>query len=98
MEVRYALGSLIFGWDDRKALKNIAKHHVSFEDACEVFVDPLVEYFPTNDESEPTMAAIGFTLRGRLLLVVHIVQEENVIRLISARLTTIHERQQYEEQ
>ncbi|MFH1146451.1 MAG: BrnT family toxin [Pseudomonadota bacterium] len=32
---------LIFEWDETKALANIQKHGVSFEEAATVFFDPL---------------------------------------------------------
>lgn len=33
--------ALTFEWDARKAAANLAKHHVSFDEALSVFADPL---------------------------------------------------------
>jgi len=30
----------VFSWDTRKAIQNLRKHDVSFEDAATVFADP----------------------------------------------------------
>ena len=73
------------------------KHGISFENACEVFTDPLLRYKETNDEDEATQAVIGETLHEHLLFVVHIVKQQEVIRLISARPVTPNERREYED-
>ena len=98
MDVRYSFGGLLFEWDRNKARTNLEKHGVLFEDACEVFTDPLMRYTDTNGEDEATEAVIGAVRKGDLLFVVHIVKEEQeVIRLISARPATARERHKYEE-
>jgi len=43
------------------------------------------------------MAAIGYTVDDAMLFVVHVERDENVIRLISARLTEPSERRLYED-
>jgi len=97
MDVRYSFGGLLFEWDQNKARTNFEKHGVLFETACEVFTDPLLRYKNANDEEEATQAVIGETLNEHLLFVVHLVKEHEVIRLISARPATPHERRKYEE-
>ena len=42
MDVLYPFGELEFVWDIHKAALNVSKHGVRFEQACEVFLDPLV--------------------------------------------------------
>lgn len=37
--------SLIFEWDSQKAISNIKKHGVSFEEAKTVFSDPIAYIF-----------------------------------------------------
>ena len=96
MDVRYLFGGLLFEWDASKARANFRKHGVSFENACEVFTDPLLFYKETTDEHENRQAVVGETLNERLVLVVHIVKEEDVIRIISARPVTLDERREYE--
>lgn len=44
MNVRYTLHGIAFEWDSRKAAANFRKHEVSFELACEAFLDPFVCY------------------------------------------------------
>jgi hypothetical protein len=97
MDVRYSFGGLLFEWDQDKARTNLEKHGVSFENACEVFTDPLLFYKDTNEEDGATQAVIGETRNEHLLFVVHIVKQQDVIRLISARPVTSHERREYEE-
>jgi uncharacterized DUF497 family protein len=74
-------------WDARKAELNERKHGVAFEEAV------IVE-----DESHPENARIiGESLAGRILLVVFVEREEDLVRIISARRATQHERRRYEE-
>jgi hypothetical protein len=97
MDVRYCFEGLLFEWDQDKAVRNLEKHGVSFQSVCEVFLDPLMCYTNTNAEDATTEAVIGAVRNGRLLFVVHIVkEEEEIIRLISARPATARERHAYE--
>ena len=81
----------------KQSEKQSGKTGVTFETACEVFTDPLLLFRDTNDEDEATQAVIGETLSEHLLFVVHIVKERELIRLISARAVTPHEKRAYEE-
>jgi len=47
------LGGVTFEWDQRKAVANLKKHRVSFEDASMVFLDPLAMTFPDPDHDAP---------------------------------------------
>ena len=86
-----------FEWDRRKAVLNLRKHRVPFEEACFVFADPLSLTVPELHEvSEARFVTIGRSALGRLLVVVHTEREET-IRLISARVATRRERITYEE-
>ncbi len=83
-------------WDTDKADRNARKHGVSFEEAATVFADPLA--LVVEDESRPENARIiGESLAARILLVVFIERGRDVVRLISARRATRHERRRYEE-
>jgi len=86
-----------FTWDKNKADSNYRKHGVSFEEATTVFGDFLAATFPDNDHSidEERFLTLGISVAERLLLVAHI-ENENITRIISARLATTHERKVYE--
>jgi hypothetical protein len=87
-----------FEWDENKAIRNFVKHGVSFEEAATVFGDPLSDTFDDPDHSaeERRFVIIGMSEKGRMLIVAH-TDEEEVVRLISAREPTRREREFYEE-
>lgn len=89
---------LIFEWNEKKASYNKKKHKVSFEEASSVFKDLLSLTIPDplHPEDENRMIIIGQSEKRLLLVVVH-VERGSVIRLISARPATTHERKFYEE-
>ncbi len=89
---------LKFEWDTTKAIANLAKHGVSFEEAASIFGDSLAITFPDPDHSEEEyrMLTFGVSQEGRLLAVVHAVRGR-AIRIISARKTTRRERGIYEQ-
>jgi uncharacterized DUF497 family protein len=86
-----------FVWDSEKAASNIAKHDVSFDDACEVFFDFGVQFVDASVEFERREAAIGLDTRMRSLFVVNLQLENDCIRIISARLADARERRLYED-
>lgn len=88
-----------FEWDQEKAVSNLLKHGVSFEEAATVFSDFLSTTIPDplHSEVEDRFITMGVSSTQRLLVVVHTDREDR-IRLISARLATRYERKQYEEQ
>ena len=89
-----------FSWDAKKAKINLAKHHVSFEEAVTVFEDENARliFDPDHSEDETRFILLGYSQRRRILTVVHCYRdEEGVIRLISARKSTRHEEKQYRE-
>ncbi len=90
---------LRFEWDDAKAASNLGKHGVSFEEASTTFGDPLSRTIadPDHYEEEDRFVLLGITAQDQLVVVVHTEQEEDVIRLVSARLATATERRDYEE-
>ena len=91
-----------FEWDDQKNLKNYAKHKVSFELARLVFDDPLhLVKFDRSVNGEERWHAMGKVMGRHVLVVVHTYrnyEDEEVIRIISARLASSHERRQYEQE
>jgi uncharacterized DUF497 family protein len=97
MDVKYELLGLSFVWDDRKAIINSRKHDgVTFEEAATVFFDPLFRLVDASSHHETHDAAIGWSISGHGLFVVHIETENEFIRIISARKLTNEERQSYE--
>jgi uncharacterized DUF497 family protein len=85
-----------FTWDGRKAAANLQKHGVSFEEASTAFADELAAYYP--DALHPErFILIGQSQRRRVLYVVHAEVLQDVIRIISARRATAHERTRYED-
>jgi uncharacterized DUF497 family protein len=86
-------------WDPDKAAANLDKHGVDFRDAATVFVDPLATTFPSDDhsESEVRFLTIGEAVKGALLVVAH-TEEDDIIRIISARRATRQERHFYEKE
>ena len=87
-----------FEWDRQKAATNQKRHRVDFGEARTVFNDPLARIFDDEEHSkeEPREIIIGHSTAGRLLIVCFTARQE-VIRIISARLATKRERQDYEE-
>ena len=87
-------------WDPDKARSNLVKHHVSFEVAARVFLDPdRIETFDGREDYgedrwktvglvEPALLAVVYTVRG---------EDGEIIRLISARKADSYEQAQYRE-
>ncbi len=90
-----------FEWDPTKARRNQRKHGITFEQALNIFDDEyaLFEQDRTDDQTgELRWKAIGLVGNLILLVVVHTVREEDedeVIRLISARRADRKERNRY---
>ena len=84
-----------FTWNPRKAAANLKKHGVSFDEAVTAFYDPLGAYYPDALHAD-RLILIGYSRRRRLLYVVHAEVQRDVIRLISARQATSHEKAHYE--
>ena len=85
-------------WDPIKARDNLKKHRVSFEEAATALSDPMAATGPDPDHSiyEERYITFGVSEEGRLLVVSHTEENEN-IRIISARKASKGERELYEE-
>ncbi len=90
-----------FEWNEDKNKLNIKKHGISFEEALEVFDDPLqiskldkrFSYF------EERWITLGLTNKQKVLVVANLFfsdEGEEIIRIISARKANKIERQSYE--
>ena len=86
-----------FDWDENKAVSNLSKHGVSFEEAKTVFDDPLyVDFYdPAHSDEEARYLIVGESSQRRLLIASY-TERGNLIRLISAREVTRTERKVYE--
>ena len=88
-----------FEWDNQKAEGNRRKHGVSFGEAATVFYDRLAVTFDDVNHStgEARLITIGYSSRGNLLVVSHTVRG-TIVRIITAREATPHERRKHEDQ
>ena len=87
-----------FEIDSAKAVINLKKHKVSFEEAASVFGDPMAYTFADPDHSigEERWLMFGLSRMARLLAIIY-AQRRGKYRIISARLATRNERKIYEE-
>ncbi len=87
-----------FEWNESKATANLTKQGVSFEEAKTVFGNLLAVIF--DDEAHSVgerREIIIWHSRNNRLLVISFTERPNVIRIISARLATRREREDYEQ-
>ncbi len=83
-----------FEWDSAKAVANIRKHGVSFEEAKSVFFDEYgIQYFDEDHSAdEDRFLMLGMNSQAKLLIVCHCERERGgIIRIISARRATRRE-------
>jgi uncharacterized protein len=92
------MNEIRFKWDPRKASLNEKKHGVSFEEARSVFFDEqaLLLEDPQPQHEEERFVLLGLSSSLRILVVIHALREEDVIRIISARKATGLETREYE--
>jgi uncharacterized DUF497 family protein len=94
-----AKNELSFEWDERKSRTNKAKHKVSFQEAQSVFLDEeaLLKDDPDHSDTEDRFILLGLSSALRTLVVCHCYrQDDNTIRIISARKATKSERAEYQ--
>lgn len=92
-----------FTWDEKKAAKNLRDHKISFETAKNVFFDPHLLVIEDSDrDDEVRYHAIGFANGSLFVVVVYIDlsenDEEEVVRIISARKGETFEEKLYAKQ
>lgn len=87
-----------FEWDSDKAATNAAKHGITFDEAIEVFKDPnAIDTFDAdNSIYEDRFRLIGLS-SNRILTVVYVERDGDMIRIISARKATAKETRRYEQ-
>ncbi len=89
-----------FNWDKTKAKSNIIKHKISFEEAQTIFYDDNARliFDPDHSDNEDRFILLGFSSSSNILTVVHCYRDdEQNIRIISARKSTKAETKQYRE-
>lgn len=97
MNVYFVLNGITFSWDEEKARINPINHEgITFQQAAEAFFDPFLILVDASRNDEARDAVIGLDARWNLLYVVHIEQDVESIRIISARKATRQERAEYE--
>ena len=86
-----------FEWDDAKDRRNQQEHGLSFSEAKQLFQggqDYLEIFDIAHSRDEDRFIAIGEIHRG-VAVVIYTEPEENVIRIIGARMATNRERDRY---
>ena len=89
-----------FEWDENKNTINQQKHGVSFQEAQTVFFDSaaLLMPDPIHSEYEDRFVILGISKQTHILVVCHCYREnDEVIRIISARKANKSETNQYNE-
>ena len=95
------MNNILFEWDKNKNLANIKKHKISFEEAKSVFFDENARVIsdpehPEHSETEERFIILGISNKLKLLIVVHTYREnDEIIRIISARKATKSESKYY---
>ena len=84
-----------FEWDEQKDRINFMKHGVHFRTAAKVFLDPN-KLIREDEEHREELRYDILGKVGKILFVVCAFLDQNVIRMISARLATAPEKERYE--
>ncbi len=90
---------VVFEWDSEKSSLNEKKHGVTFEEASSVFYDVNALVIADTEHSidEDRFLILGMSTRLRMVVVCHCYREnDEVIRIISARKADAREVSQYE--
>jgi uncharacterized DUF497 family protein len=84
-------------FDPEKAASNIIKHGVSFDEAQTALFDENALVREDSDQDEQRFVLLGMSQYLRLLVVIYAIwdEENEVIRLISARVASKKEERQY---
>jgi uncharacterized protein len=94
------MSDLKFTWNESKNSSNQKKHGLSFEEAKTVFYDDNARLIldQAHSEEENRFILLGLSSQLKILVVCHCYREnEQIIRIISARKATKTETKQYKE-
>jgi uncharacterized protein len=76
-------------WDADKAVANLKKHGVRFEEAVTSLFDPqALAHEDASSEGEARWVLIGMSANARLLTIIYTLRSGDRIRIISARKAT----------
>jgi len=96
--IKYELEGQVFEWNIVKYEKNVEKHGITFEEAATVLIrtDTNIVIDDDDSSSEERFVALGFSEESRMLIVCYCERSGgDVVRIISARKATKHERNAY---
>ena len=86
-----------FEWDPEKNRKNRKKHGLSFEDATELWdADHMEIYDEAHSDDEDRFIAVGMIRKG-VVVVAFTEPEDDLVRIMSARVATKWERQRFQD-
>ncbi len=85
-------------WDTKKAMANLKKHRVLFQEGASVFGDPIAITFDDPDHSvgERWFLTFGVTRTEKFVIVSH-TRDADTTRIISVRTISKQERKIYED-
>jgi len=85
-----------FVWDEKKNRDNVRKHGIDFRDVVDMFSHPmLVRLDRCQDYGEDRWVGVGL-LKSTVAVVVYVEwEDEETIRIISARKATTYESDQF---
>ena len=100
-KIKFEVNGILFTWDDKKAESNFRKHGVSFAEAAAIFLDENM-WIEVNSYDEYTgeerLQAVGLVY-GDIMYMVYVehitLNNEDIIRIISARNATKEEEEFY---
>lgn len=93
----YGINMMRFEWDESKRIKNIRKHGIDFEEAPEIFNNPMLRKTDKRfSYGEERYISLGLTQKC-VVLTVFTEPTEDIIRIISMRKATKRERKIYEQ-
>ncbi len=93
------MAAIRFEWDEKKSAANRRKHGVTFEEARTAFLAKHGSISPDPDHSasEDRFILLGMSASLRTLIVCHCYrQDQQLIRIFSARKANSAERAQYQ--
>ncbi|NUO78861.1 BrnT family toxin [candidate division KSB1 bacterium] len=99
-KITFQIGDFLFSWDARKSRANYKKHGVMFDEAATCWLDEYAKetYDEEHSQNEIRWLMIGRSDLDRLLICWYAerrIGQQQVIRLIGARLATLKEKEMY---
>jgi uncharacterized DUF497 family protein len=85
-----------FQWDESKRQINLRKHGIDFADVAQIFDGYTISVEDGRfDYPETRYITIGMLRSMVIVVVIHTFEEDDIIRIISARKATKHEEKRY---